>query len=424
MKVGIIGGGESGVGAALLAKKLNYEVFVSDSGQLTERYRRELKNNEVPFEESGHTIDRLEQSNFVIKSPGIPNDVKVIASLRERGIEIISELDFAYRHCKGNVLAVTGTNGKTTTTSLCHHILMTSGMDSVLCGNVGESFARYVAKSRHDWYVVEASSFQLEDSYEFHPQVAILLNITPDHLDRYDQSMERYAEAKFAITRNMNVEDMLVYNKDDSVISAFANRIDKRVGLTAVNMDDDFGFDPGPALIGDHNKFNAMCAAAAARWIGVADESIRLALQSFRMPDHRMERIAVIDGVEFINDSKATNVDAVYYALGAIDKPIVWIAGGQDKGNDYTQIEDLVSEKLKALICLGIENEKLKMAFSAKVKTTKETQDVYEAVKMAASLSSEGDVVLLSPACASFDLFKNYEERGDLFREAVLELKK
>lgn len=424
MRVAILGGGESGVGAALLAKKLKYDVFVSDHGQIDAVRRDELEKNNVPFEESGHTLDRLERSDLVVKSPGIPDHVPVLKALREKGVEIISELDFAFRHCKGSILAVTGSNGKTTTATLCHHILSTSGVDSALCGNVGESFSRRVAERMHDWYVVEASSFQLGDSIEFHPRIAVLLNITPDHLDRYEGSMDKYAEAKFRIARHMQMKDLLVYNRNDDRISGFAERVDRHISLMPIGVNDDPGVDPGSALPGAHNRFNALCAVAAARWIGIQDERIERALRSFEKPHHRMEQVAIVDGVTYINDSKATNVDAVYYALGAQEKPVVWIAGGQDKGNDYGKLDDLVESKVKALICLGIENEKLKMAFSAKVKTIKETRDVTEAVKMAASIASEGDVVLLSPACASFDLFKNYMERGDLFKKAVMQLKK
>ena len=424
MQVSVLGAGESGVGAALLAKKLNYDVFVSDAGEIADGYRHELEINNIPFEEKGHTVDRLERSDLVVKSPGIPGNVPVIIALRDKGVEIISELDFAFRHCSGSVLAVTGSNGKTTTASLCHHLLKTSGVDSELCGNVGESFARHVAHEPVDWYVVEASSFQLEDSNDFHPMIAVLLNITPDHLDRYEGSIEKYAEAKFRIARNMTVQDLLVYNSDDRLISRFAGSIDYQVGLKPIALDEDPGFEMGDELTGRHNAFNAKCAIAAARWVGVYDDEIQRALLSFAKPKHRMERVGVIDGVEYINDSKATNVDAVYYALGAQDKPVVWIAGGQDKGNDYSELVSLVESRVKALICLGIENEKLKKAFSAKVKTLKETRDVNEAVKLAASVASPGDVVLLSPACASFDLFKNYIERGDLFRKAVLQLNK
>ena len=420
MRIGVLGAGESGRGAALLAKKLKFEVIVSDAGEIPEPARKELEINNIPFEEKGHTIDRLNKSDLIVKSPGIPPGAAVVRKLRQSGVEIVSEIEFASRHLDGQILAITGSNGKTTTATLCHHLLEAGGIDAALCGNVGVSLARVVAESDHDWYVVEVSSFQLEDVIDFHPKVAVLLNITPDHLDRYGGSFEAYAKAKMRITENLTAGDLLIYNGGDATLERLVGELNVSCTISEVDADMASAFELGPGLaMGKHNVFNAACAITAVRFAGLKDAAIQGGLLSFKRPAHRMELVAEIDGIAYINDSKATNTDAVYYALEAQDTPVIWIAGGQDKGNDYSELLPLVRDKVKGLICLGLNNEKLKLAFSAEVDIIKETTDVNEAVSMAASIARPGDVVLLSPACASFDLFKNYKERGDLFRQAV-----
>jgi UDP-N-acetylmuramoylalanine--D-glutamate ligase len=424
MKVGILGGGESGVGAALLAKKNGYETYLSDANEIAEAFRAELILHEIPFEEKGHTLDRLDQMDVVVKSPGIPNDAPVVLALRAAGRNVISEIEWAYRHCSGKIIGITGSNGKTTTAMLCYHLLKSAGVDAILCGNVGTGFCRALTESRKPWYVVEISSFQLDDVETFRADIAILLNITPDHLNRYGGDLMQYAAAKMKIADQMKATDLLIYYANDAVIPGMlSKRGDECTRLGVTEKDSaDFGV-PSEILPGAHNALNAACAIAAVRRVGVSDEIIRSALVSFQRPQHRMENVAVINGVRFVNDSKATNVDSVYYALEAMPSKVIWIAGGQDKGNDYAQLFDLVQHKVKMLICLGIDNKNLIQAFSSKVGDMEETTSMFEAVAMAASNSSPGDTVLLSPACASFDLFKNYEHRGAMFKEAVLQLK-
>jgi UDP-N-acetylmuramoylalanine--D-glutamate ligase len=419
--VGILGGGESGVGAALLARAHNYEVFLSDAGVIPERYRSECEQYKIPFEEKGHAIDRLGQMDVIVKSPGIPGDAEVIRQLREQGSRIISEIEWGFLHCKGRILGITGSNGKTTTTMLCHHLLTTAGIDAVLCGNVGTGFCRVLADVDHDWYVLEISSFQLDDIETFRPDIGILLNITPDHLNRYGGDLMAYAKAKMRIAENMTATDLLVYNAGDALIAHLLEEYSPGCLKRGVTDRDSTEYGvPSSVLPGAHNALNAACAIAAARQAGAQGDRIIEALRSFRPPPHRMEVITEIGGVTWINDSKATNVDSVFYALQTVPAPVIWIAGGQDKGNDYAALFEVVREKVKMLICLGIDNRNLTQAFSSKVGYLEETTDMFEAVRMAASNSSPGDTVLLSPACASFDLFQNYMHRGDLFREAVL----
>ena len=413
------------MGAALLARKLKHEMFVSDSGEIRENYRSELEENNVPFEESGHTIERLNQMDLIVKSPGIPDGSPMIGALRQLGIPVVSELEYAYGHCSGRILAITGSNGKTTTTTLCHHILTECGVDAALCGNIGRSFARTISERSYDWYVVEVSSFQLDDVVMFRPNIGIMLNITPDHLDRYDGSFALYAEAKLRLASNMTNEDLLIYNNDDAILQAEFGMIKRDFQTYAVADADLLAFLGRTGnLQGKHNALNLACAVRAAEYIGIPEIEIHEAIDSYEKPPHRMEHVAEIKGVTYINDSKATNTEAAASALESLDRSVIWIAGGQDKGNDYGYIKSIVGGRLKALICLGIENKKLIEAFSAEVDKIKETTSVFEAVRLAASLASSGDVVLLSPACASFDLFKNYEERGDLFKQAVNELLK
>ncbi len=444
-RIVILGSGESGTGAAILAKTKGLAVFVSDQGVIKGQFKKELIDGSIEFEEGQHTIEKILSATLIIKSPGIPDKAEVIKKVKAAGIEIIDEIEFAFRYLKGKVIAITGTNGKTTTTLLTYHLLKSAGVKVALAGNVGESLARKVATSHHDWYVIEISSFQLDGTRAFRPDIGILLNITPDHLDRYDYQMENYINSKFRIVQSMNSSGSFIYYSDDVVIekemvSKSISPVKVRVSLKSdpsvpvyfngkemifsVN-EKSFSFTQAQTTLrGPHNLINTMSAVSAAVLAGVSIENIGMALKTFVNAPHRLESVATINGVEFVNDSKATNVDSVVYGLGSYKGPLVWIAGGIDKGNDYTLIEDQVKEKVRVLICLGKDNEKLKKAFGGKVKEIYETQSVKELAQLALKVSKTGDVVLLSPACASFDLFKNYEDRGTQFRNAVLELKR
>ncbi len=439
----ILGAGESGTGAALLAKAKGYDVFVSDAQIIKENFKQELMDNQIPFEEGQHTVDLIRNAKLVVKSPGIPDKAPIVKEIKSKQIEVIDELEFAFRYYTGKVVAVTGTNGKTTTTLLTHHILKEAGYSVGLAGNVGKSMARQLLTQQVDWYVVEISSFQLDGTQSFQPEIAILLNITPDHLDRYEYEMKNYIDSKFRITRNMQSSQTFIYYADDNILTkevssrAIAAHIIP-VSLTQQNFpvhyngsEMVFGLNAAfkikqtdTTLKGPHNLINTMAAVSAATIAGVKEEDIRKALSNFVNAPHRLERVATINGVEFVNDSKATNVDSVVYALGSYAGNLIWVAGGIDKGNDYSLIEKDVKAKVHTLICLGKDNYKLKNFFGDKVKNILETQDVKELVRMALQSSKVGDVVLLSPACASFDLFKNYEDRGTQFRNAVLELKR
>ncbi len=434
LRVGVLGGGISGIGAALLAQTKGHEVWLSDAGKIKETFRRTLEINKIPFEESGHRIEKLVACDLIVKSPGIPNTSEVIQTLIEADKEVIGEIEWAFRNTKGKIIGITGSNGKTTTTSLCHHFLISAGIKAAKVGNVGESFCHYLVSSEADWYVCELSSFQLEDVETFHPAVAVLLNITPDHLDRYQYSLDRYAEAKLKIAKAMTEDETMVYNAMDPVTVAKVIASDAEVRLNSIRETDLLGKDKvyvtsdivldlsRSGLMGRHNQVNVIAAARAAVLAGCPTSGLQEALESFVNEPHRMEVVGTHQEVTYINDSKATNVDAVYYALEAMQHPVIWIAGGQDKGNDYEPILTLVENKVKALICLGIDNKKLNETFSTKVNYTSETTTMREAVRRAASHASPGDIVLLSPACASFDLFKNYEDRGDQFKKAVSEL--
>ncbi len=439
----ILGGGESGTGAALLAKAKGYDVFVSDQGPIKEKYKAELTQNNISFEEGQHTVEKVLNGTLVVKSPGVPDKAEIIKKIKAAGISIIDEIEFAFLHTTAKVIAITGTNGKTTTTLLAYHLMKNAGLNVGLAGNVGFSMARQVAQQKFDWYVLEVSSFQLDGTKSFKPEIAILLNITPDHLDRYEYNMQNYIDSKFSIIKNMNeAQHFIFYADDDGIIKELGkqNRTPKQVGISLKNTANTLLFFDGEkmnftmkekfsikqsetTLNGPHNLINTMAAVSAVSIAGVSLSSIKEGLKTFKNAPHRLELVATINGVEFINDSKATNVDSVVYALGSYEKPLVWIAGGVDKGNDYNIIKDAVKKKARALICLGKENDKLKKAFGDVVPTIKETQSVHELVRMALQVAQAGDVVLLSPACASFDLFKNYEDRGDQFRNAVLELK-
>jgi UDP-N-acetylmuramoylalanine--D-glutamate ligase len=434
-KVGVLGAGISGIGAALLAKSRGYEVWLSDGAAISPEKKTLLEHHFIPFEEKGHTIERLVACDIIIKSPGIPNTSEILLALQNEGKEIIGEIEWAYRNAKGKIIGITGSNGKTTTTGLCHHFLRMAGMNAAKVGNVGEGFCHFLAEHEADWYVCELSSFQLEDVETFRARIAILLNITPDHLDRYEYSLDKYADAKMRITRNMTEEDTLVYNAMDPVTVAKVVSMDSdarlwsiretdMIGDEQVYVKDDLVLDLSKSrLMGKHNQVNVIAAARAALLAGCPAESLQSSLESFVNESHRMEWVGEHHGVRYINDSKATNVDAVYYALGAMKNKVIWIAGGLDKGNDYGPIMDLVRNKVKALICLGIDNKKLFDAFSTEVYFLSETTSMREAVRRAASLASSGDTVLLSPACASFDLFRDYKDRGDQFKAAVNELK-
>jgi UDP-N-acetylmuramoylalanine--D-glutamate ligase len=442
-RIVILGGGESGTGAALLAKRKNFDVFVSDQSFLKDKYREELVKSGIEFEEGKHTEEKILNATLIIKSPGIPDKAEVVKKAKEKKIEIVDELEFAFRFATGKVIAITGTNGKTTTTLLTYHLLKSAGVDVALAGNVGLSMARQVAERDYDWYVVEISSFQLDGTSSFKPTVGVLLNITPDHLDRYDYNLQNYVNSKFRLVRHMSENETLIYYIDDRIVGTEVNAkliaarqlpISLSDQATPVHYDGEkmsFGFATAfkisqgeTTLKGPHNLINTMAAVSAAQIAGLSEVQIREGLKTFKNAPHRLESIANINGVEFVNDSKATNVDSVVYALGSYTGPLVWIAGGVDKGNDYSLIEKEVKQKVRSLICLGKDNEKLRKAFEGKVPSVKETQKVKELVRMALAEAKQGDVVLLSPACASFDLFKNYEDRGDQFRAAVLELKR
>lgn len=441
-RIVILGAGESGTGAALLAKAKGYKVFVSDKGTMKDKYRDELVRNKIAFEEGGHTEEKVLNASLVIKSPGIPDKAEIILKLKAKGIEVIDEIEFAFRFIQGKVIAITGTNGKTTTTLLTYHLLKSAGFSVALAGNVGESLAGKIAHGNHDWYVLEISSFQLDGTKTFKPAIGVLLNITPDHLDRYEYKMENYVASKFRLIQNMDVANHFIYCADDERIAAEISKQKPTPHLVNISLKSDtavkfdgkhmcFSFDEAfeiaqseTTLKGPHNLINTMAAVSAAYLAGAKVKAIREGLKTFKNAPHRLEYIATINGVDFINDSKATNVDSVVYALGSYDQPLIWIAGGIDKGNDYNLVKDQVSKKVKALICLGTENDKLKNFFGGIVKRIQETQQVSELVRLALHEAQPGDVVLLSPACASFDLFKNYEDRGDQFRKAVLDLKK
>ncbi|MEO5603533.1 MAG: UDP-N-acetylmuramoyl-L-alanine--D-glutamate ligase [Cyclobacteriaceae bacterium] len=442
-RIVILGAGESGTGAALLAKVKGFNVFVSDHGTIKDKYKSELKLNEISFEEGGHTEEKILDAKLIIKSPGIGDKVPIMQKVAELNIPVLDEIEFAFQYTKAKVIAITGTNGKTTTTLLTYHLMKAAGVRVGLAGNVGFSMARQVINENFDWYVLEVSSYQLDGTETFKPEIGILLNITPDHLDRYEYTMQNYVNSKFQLIENMTRQENFIYYADDEVItkeiktrSVVPDQIQISLrpdASSAVKYDGEnmvFNFrekfsiaQSETTLKGRHNLINTMAAVTAVSLAGVDLPAIRAGLKTFVNAPHRLEPVGIVNGVEFINDSKATNVDSVVYALGSYDKPLVWIAGGIDKGNDYNIIKEAVKKKVRALICLGKDNEKLRKAFGDTVPTIKETQSVKELVHLALQLAKEGDVVLLSPACASFDLFKNYEDRGDQFRNAVRELK-
>ena len=442
-RIVILGGGESGVGSAVLAKTKGFDVFLSDMGKISEEYVAMLEKWEIPFEQGRHTEELILNADEVIKSPGIPSTAPMVQKIEEKGIGIISEIEFAGRYDQAKKICITGSNGKTTTTSLIYHLLCQAGLNVGLGGNIGKSYAYQVATEKFDIYVLELSSFQLDNMYDFKADIAIITNITPDHLDRYGYKMENYVKAKFRVTRNMSSDDCFIFCSDDEITVNHLNQIvmkAKMLPFTQKEKVEEGAYVDGDRMIvrfkneeydmylqelalgGKHNVYNSMAAALAAKAMDIDNEVIRDGLASFQAVEHRLEKVLSIRDVLYINDSKATNVDAAWYALECQSRPVIWIAGGTDKGNDYSTLLPLVKEKVKALICMGIDNKKLHESFDEAVKWTYDVTSAEEAVKLADSLAAPGDVVLLSPCCASFDLFKNYEDRGRKFKEAVRNL--
>lgn len=440
-----MGGAESGVGAAVLAKVKGFDVFLSDNGKIKPEYKETLDKWGIDYEEGGHTEEKILSADEVIKSPGIPSSVPIIKKLEALHTPIISEIEFASRYDNSKKICITGSNGKTTTTSLIYYLFKQAGLDVGLGGNIGKSYAFQVATEKHDYYVLEISSFQLDGCYEFRPDIAIITNITPDHLDRYDYNMENYVRAKFRITRNLRPQDCFIFDSDDQITIGHLDQIlvqakqlpytqEKKVSQGAYLDSDKIVLEYEQdeteiylnelALGGKHNIYNSMAAALAAKASGISNSVIKEALRSFSPIEHRLEPVLSIKDVLYINDSKATNVDSAWYALECQTKPVVWIVGGKDKGNDYSVLDELVRKKVKAIVCLGLHNERIHEAFEGIVgkENMVDTDSAEKAVRAAAGLAQAGDVVLLSPCCASFDLFKSYEDRGEQFKEAVRNL--
>ena len=442
----VLGGGESGVGAAVLGKDKGYEVLVSDSGNIPEKYRKVLDDEHIEYEEGGHSEQRILTAELVVKSPGIPPTAPLVAKLATQGTPILSEIEFAGRYTDARMVCITGSNGKTTTTLLTYHILKDAGLNVGLAGNVGKSLALQVARDPHDVYVIELSSFQLENMYDFKANVAVITNITPDHLDRYDYKMENYVAAKFRILQNQTSEDFFIYWQDDPVVTAQIAQIQQearqlpfgemREEKTAAWVDDnnivhfhtpmDVFEIPRDrlSLPGLHNLYNSMAAGLSASLMAVPGGQIVKSLADFEAVEHRLEYVDTVDGVRYINDSKATNVNSTWYALESMTQPTVLILGGKDKGNDYSEIQDLVKEKVKAIVCMGKDNAKLMDFFGGMVPEIVDTHSLQDAMAACRRIAKEGDVVLLSPCCASFDLFTSYENRGELFKQAVRDMKK
>ena len=439
----ILGGGESGVGTAILGKKKGYDVFVSDKGKIKEKYKNVLEHFEIDWEESTHTEAKILNADIVMKSPGIPDMVPLVVALREKGIPVISEIEFASRYTDATLIGITGSNGKTTTTMLTNHLIKEGGLHVGMAGNIGDSYAKMVAERDYDLYVLEISSFQLDGITDFKPHIAMITNISPDHLDRYGYQFENYIASKFRIAENQTSEDYLIYDADDEVLVNWLeahpvkskllpfslekqvkqgahlknNEIELLIANNTIKIMTD-----NLALEGKHNLKNTMAAALAAKLVGIRKETIRNSVTNFQGAPHRLEKVLKIAHVQYINDSKATNVNATFYALDSMSAPTIWIVGGVDKGNDYKSLMPLVREKVKAIICLGLDNTKIKETFGNVVDLMVETFAMEEAVKVAYKIGERGDTVLLSPACASFDLFKNYEDRGDQFKAAIKSL--
>jgi UDP-N-acetylmuramoylalanine--D-glutamate ligase len=440
-KIVVLGGGESGCGAAVLAQQKGYSVFVSDIGKIKDKYKNVLIQKGIEWEELHHSEDKIFEAIEVIKSPGIPQTIPLILELKKKGIPIISEIEFAFRYTNSKIIAITGSNGKTTTTLLLGHILKKAGLNVCVAGNVGDSFALQVANENHDYYVLELSSFQLDGIIDFKPDIAIILNITPDHLNRYNEDMELYIKSKLRITKNQDKNDYLIYCSDDQNINKYLEQentnllpfsIQKEHQRGACLVDDELNINVNKtpfkmniqqlALQGKHNIYNSMAAAISSRILDLSKEVIRESLVDFKNVEHRLERVIKVHGIEFINDSKATNVNSTWYALESMIKPTIWIVGGVDKGNDYSSLLSLVSDKVKAIICLGEQVDSIKNAFSEKGVEIYFATNMKEAVNFSYQLGEKGDAVLLSPACASFDLFENYEHRGVEFKKNVRNL--
>jgi len=439
----ILGGGESGVGTAVLGKKKGFEVFVSDKGEIKKKYKDVLEHFGIDWEDQQHTKDKIMNADLVMKSPGIPDNIPLVKELLARNISVISEIEFAARYTDATIIGITGSNGKTTTTMLTYHIMKEAGLHVGMAGNIGDSFAKMVAEETYNFYVLEISSFQLDGIIDFKPHIGIITNITPDHLDRYDYDFKKYVDSKFRITKNQTVKDYLIYDENDEAIQTYMadhsinskklpfslkGEVDegtciknKKIVITTEHNTMEMRTD-SLALEGSHNLKNTMAATTAAKLVGIRKEVIRESIQNFHGVEHRLEKVLKIHHVQYINDSKATNVNATYFALESMKTPTVWIVGGVDKGNDYKVLMPLVREKVKAIICLGLDNTKIKEAFGNVVDLIVETYAMSEAIKVAYKIAERGDTVLLSPACASFDLFKNYEDRGNQFKEAIKNL--
>jgi len=442
-KIVILGGGESGVGAAILAQAKGFDVFLSEKGILKDKYKEELNRYNIPFEEGGHTPAIIFSADEIIKSPGIPNTIPLLQDAVKRGIRVISEIEFAGRYTFAKKICITGSNGKTTTTSLIFHILKSAGLNVGLGGNIGESFARQVANERFDYYVLELSSFQLENMYDFKADIAILLNITPDHMDRYDHDMQKYVDAKMRIIQNQAPKDAFIFWADDPVISKEVLKVkpqamiytfsaEKAEGVSAYTENNEIIIKTPKSvfvmeqevlsLTGMHNLYNSLASGITAKLLDISDNDLRSSLSDFEGVEHRLEKVARVKGIQFVNDSKATNVNSSWYALQSMNTKVVLILGGTDKGNDYSEIEELVREKVRALVFLGVDNSKLHKFFDGKVAKIEDARSMEEAVNKSYELAEEGDTVLLSPSCASFDLFQNYEDRGRQFKEYVRKL--
>lgn len=442
MNIVVLGGGESGFGAAYLAKKKGFEVFLSDRGVIKNEYKKLLIENDIAFEEENHDIERILSADWIVKSPGIPKKADIIFKIKQKGIRLSSEIEFASEFTTAKIIAITGSNGKTTTASLIYHILKNDGINVGLGGNIGTSFAKLVADGNHDYYVLEVSSFQLDDIQNFRPMISLLLNLSQDHLDQYNYNYEEYALAKFRIAENQENDNFFIYNKDDVMSENLLQKLEIKAKMLPfslkekvkegayatenkifVKLQKEFSMNVDDlSLVGNHNIANSLAASIAGKILNISDKSIRDSLMTFQAVEHRLEEVAEISGVKFINDSKATNVNAAYYALESMKNPTIWIVGGIDKGNEYAEIEELVKKKVKAIVCMGLDNKKIIDYFKDKKDLIYNTSSMEEAVKVSELIAQKGDTVLLSPCCASFDLFQNYEDRGNQFKAEVKKL--
>lgn len=443
-KIVVLGGGESGFGAAYLAKKAGLDVFLSDQGIIREEYKQQLLDNQIPFEEQQHTEEQILSADWVIKSPGIPKKAAIIQKIMDRGIRLSSEIEFASEFTNSKIIAITGSNGKTTTTSLIYHTLVNDHFNVGLGGNIGKSFAKQVADESYDYYVLEVSSFQLDDIQNFRPYISLLLNLSPDHLDQYNYNYEEYALAKFRIAESQENDSFFIYNRDDEMSRKLLSKLNIRARMLPfslkeklaeggfvedekikVKYNDDFAMAINElSLVGSHNVANSLAASIAGKILNISNESIRNSLMTFQAVEHRLEFVAEIEGVKYINDSKATNVNAAYFALESMKTPTIWIVGGKDKGNDYEEVEELVRKKVKAIVCLGVDNSKIIDYFKNKKELIYDTHNLQDCLEVCRSIAQKGDTVLLSPCCASFDLFNSYEDRGQQFKQEVLKGKK